>query len=73
MASIICKEDSWFMCLNKEGFNQIQGSYQRHLLNEKTYFMKRFEIFKPVNLNKILSFLHETQEVVYIKGQHIYS
>ncbi|KAL4432115.1 hypothetical protein ABPG74_014369 [Tetrahymena malaccensis] len=72
MASIICKEDSWFISLDKEGFNEIQGSYQQHLLNEKVYFMKKFEIFKPVAVNKILSFLHEFQEKIYTVGKKIY-
>ncbi|KAL4477751.1 hypothetical protein ABPG72_018925 [Tetrahymena utriculariae] len=72
MASIICKEDSWFISLDKEGFNEIQGSYQQHLLNEKVYFMKKFEIFKPVAVNKILSFLHEFQEKIYTAGKKIY-
>ncbi|KAL4499140.1 hypothetical protein ABPG72_017042 [Tetrahymena utriculariae] len=71
-ASMVCKEDSHFMVLSKEGFEKILGSYQQSIVKQKVSFLKSFSFFEKVANSQLMSFLHCFKIVAFTPKSIIY-
>ncbi|EAS02812.2 cyclic nucleotide-binding domain protein (macronuclear) [Tetrahymena thermophila SB210] len=77
-ATMVCREDTYLMTLNKQGFEKIVGAYHEYIVRERLAFLQRFSFFKEIHPSKLLSILlfmniekFEQKNVIYKQGDDI--
>ncbi|KAL4448756.1 hypothetical protein ABPG74_012845 [Tetrahymena malaccensis] len=71
-ATLICKEDTHFLTLTKEGYEQIIGVYETRILDETIKFLRTFHYFKYIVRSRLLQILCWMKEQMYFKKSIIY-
>ncbi|EAS02811.2 cyclic nucleotide-binding domain protein (macronuclear) [Tetrahymena thermophila SB210] len=71
-ATLICKEDTHFLTLTKEGYEQIIGVYETRILDETIKFLRSFHYFKNIVRSRLLQILCWMKEQIYFKKNIIY-
>ncbi|KAL4448757.1 hypothetical protein ABPG74_012846 [Tetrahymena malaccensis] len=77
-ATMVCREDTYLMTLNKQGFEKIVGAYHEYIVRERLAFLQKFSFFKDIHPSKLLSILHfmniekfEQKNVIYKQGDDV--
>jgi len=53
-ATLVSKENSEFMVLEKEGFEKAMASMKKNVITEKIEFIKSFDFFSNISIRKVL-------------------
>lgn len=72
-ATIISRKDTFFMTIERDGFNKIMGAYKENLLGSKLNFLKSFSFFEKIPRQVLLDIiLHEIDFLEPEKNSTIY-
>ncbi|KAL4505386.1 hypothetical protein ABPG72_002448 [Tetrahymena utriculariae] len=71
-ATMVCEQDTHFMCLSKEGFDQIMGAYREFVFNERVEYLRQFSFFKNIPTSQLLSLWHYMKEEKFNMKNIIY-
>ena len=72
MASIRCKEDTFFAVLSKNDFNLCLGQIEKKKLNEKINFLRSLPLFSALTKTSISKLTYQFSDISTIKGQILY-
>ncbi|EAR88757.2 cyclic nucleotide-binding domain protein (macronuclear) [Tetrahymena thermophila SB210] len=72
-ATMVCEQDTHFMCLSKEGFDQIMGAYREFVFNERVEYLRQFSFFKNIPTSQLLSLWHYMKEEKFNMKNIIYT
>ncbi|KAL4505385.1 hypothetical protein ABPG72_002447 [Tetrahymena utriculariae] len=72
-ATIFLKEDTHFMSLSKEGFNQVFSIYKAKILEDQIQFLHNFSFFRDLSKFSLLQLLYHFKIEIFSCKQVIYS
>ena len=69
---MVCGEDTFCMVLNRQGYEQIIGRYQKQKINEKVSYFSSFSFLSKIPTSIMIQMFNSIREVRYSCGQAIY-
>jgi CRP-like cAMP-binding protein len=71
-ASVVTEEDTHFVVLTKEDYDQTLAKYHEQIYREKIEFLKGLIYFSDWNLTKLSTLLMITEQKTFQKNNYIY-